>query len=283
MVDTAVTDHTIAERVREELNRFTPTERKAAHVLLANYPVAGLETVAEFARRATVSAPTVLRFVSRLGFASYPEFQRALREELDKQSQSPLAKGAEARSGGEGPLVGFRDRLIDNIRETFRHVPTAEFEAVADVLADRRRAVHLIGGRFTDAIARHMAAHLRVIRPGVTHMEGQPGNWRDQVIDFTARDTLVVFDIRRYQEDIARLAEAAARRNATVILMTDQWLSPIARNARHILSARVAVPSRWDSMTAMLGLCETVLAAVTERLWDETGARLAAIDDLRKP
>ncbi|WP_342343843.1 MurR/RpiR family transcriptional regulator [Chthonobacter albigriseus] len=281
-MDAGNSDFTIAERIREELQRFTPTERKAAHVLLANYPVAGLETVAEFAKRATVSAPTVLRFVGRLGFPGYPDFQRALREELDKQSQSPLTKGNAARSGGDGPLEAFRDRLIENISETFRHLPAAEFRGVVDVLADRRRDVHLIGGRFSDAIARHMAAHLRVIRPGVAHMEGQPGNWRDQVVDFGARDTLVVFDIRRYQEDVALVAAAAAKRGSTVVLLTDQWLSPIARHARHILSARVAVPSRWDSMTAMLGLCETLLAAVTERLWDETGARLAAIDELRR-
>ncbi len=33
-------DHTIGERIREDMHRFTTTERKAAHVLLANYPVA---------------------------------------------------------------------------------------------------------------------------------------------------------------------------------------------------------------------------------------------------
>lgn len=280
-----VADFTIAERVREDLHRFTPTERKAAHVLLAAYPVVGLETVAEFAKRANVSAPTVLRFVGRLGFPGYPEFQKALRDELDKQSQSPLAKEPlkRQRDEAEGPLDGFRDALVSNIRETFRHIPATEFEAVADALADRRKGIHVIGGRFTDAVASHLTAHLRVIRPGVSHMVGQPGNWRDQVIDLGPRDVLVVFDIRRYQDDIGRLAEAAARRGVTVILMTDQWLSPIARSAKHILSARVAVPSRWDSLTAMLALVEVLLAAVTDRQWDETAKRLAAIDDLRRP
>lgn len=283
MTGVETSELTIAERVREDLHRFTPTERKAAHVLLAAYPVVGLETVAEFARRANVSAPTVLRFVGRLGFVGYPEFQKALRDELDKQSQSPLAKAPAAPAGGrEGPLDGFADSLVDNVRETFRLVPAAEFEAVVDLLSDRRRRVHVVGGRFTDAVAMHFSTHLRVVRPGVSHMAGQPGNWRDQAIDLGSRDVLVVFDIRRYQDDLARLAGAVAGRGAAVVLMTDQWLSPIARHARHILSARVAAPSRWDSLTAMLALVEALLAAVTDQTWDDTAKRLAAIDAMRR-
>jgi DNA-binding MurR/RpiR family transcriptional regulator len=276
------TDVTIAERIRSEMHRFTPTERKAAQVLLANYPVAGLETVAEFAGRAGVSAPTVLRFVARLSFGGYPDFQRALREELDKQSQSPLVKGRYAHlADGDGPYERFRDVLVENVVETFRHFPESEFESLVETLTDRRRRVHLLGGRFTDALAVHMSAHLRVIRAGVAHMSGQTANWRDQMIDMGPRDVLVVFDIRRYQDDLLTLADAAQRRGVTVVLFTDQWLSPIARIARHVVATRVQVTSRWDSLTAMLGLIEAILAAATERTWDEASRRIAAIDALK--
>jgi DNA-binding MurR/RpiR family transcriptional regulator len=276
-------DLSIAERIRDEMHRFTTTERKAAHVLLANYPVAGLETVAEFAKRATVSAPTVLRFVSRLGFSSYPEFQRALREELDKQSQSPLMKARYAPEAAGGPYERFRDALVQNLTETFKHLPTAEFEAVVDVLSDRKRRVAVIGGRFTDALARVLTVHLQVVRGGIVHLDGQVANWRDQLIDFGPRDVLVLFDIRRYQDDLLMIAEAAARRGITLVLFTDQWLSPITRHARHIVSARVAVPSRWDSMTGMLGLIEALLASITEKTWEEASRRITAIDALRGP
>ena len=49
------TDLSIAETIRQGLSRLTPTERKPALALLANYPVPGLETVAQFAKRAGVS------------------------------------------------------------------------------------------------------------------------------------------------------------------------------------------------------------------------------------
>src|SRR5450432_3290372 len=82
----------IAETIRQGLGRLTPTERKPALALLANYPVPGLEPVAQFAKRAGVSGPTILRLVAKLGFASYPRFQQALRDELELRVQAPLAK-----------------------------------------------------------------------------------------------------------------------------------------------------------------------------------------------
>ena len=81
----------LAERVRNDMQSFTPTERRAAHILLSHYPFAGLDTVAEFAARAGISAPSVLRFITRLGFGGFPEFQRHLRGELEAQLLSPLA------------------------------------------------------------------------------------------------------------------------------------------------------------------------------------------------
>lgn len=275
---------TIAQQIRERMQELTATERKAAHVLLATYPLAGLEPVADFAGRAGVSAPTILRFVGRLGHPSYPEFQRRLRDELEAQLRSPLMKwGHEPPERDEGDgLTRFHAALADNLDQTFAHLPPGEYAAVVDLLADVKRTVHLIGGRFTDPVARYMAAHLRIVRPGVAHMAGQIENWRDQVLDMRRGDVFVVFDMRRYQDDIVRLARLAARRHVKIVLVTDQWLSPISRVASHILTAHIAVPSNWDSNVAVLGLVEAMLATVTERLRGAARQRIELVEELRR-
>jgi DNA-binding MurR/RpiR family transcriptional regulator len=272
----------LAEDLRDRLDGLTASERRAARALLADYPMLGLATVAEFAARAGVSPPSILRFTGRLGFATYAEFQRRLREELQAQLQSPLAKSGSLAEPHEPPREGaFASAVADNVLETFRHLPGAEFEAVAALLADRRRPVHLLGGRFTDALARYMAAHLRILRPHVRHLEGQPGNWHDQLLDMGRRDVLCVFDIRRYQDDLLALARAAAARQVTVVLLTDQWLSPIARVAAHVLAARVVVPSPWDSSSALLAVAEALIAGVTRRDWEASSARISSLEGIR--
>ncbi|MBN9025244.1 MAG: MurR/RpiR family transcriptional regulator, partial [Rhizobiales bacterium] len=246
----------IAERLRRDIGRLTPNERRAAHRLLAEYPMAGLDTAARFGEAAGVSAPTVLRMIAKLGFASYGAFQDGLKAELAAQRETPLTKGGTRRDGD--PLDTFARAAIANLRATAENVPREEFDAAVRLIADPRRPLHLLGGRFTDAIAAYMAAHLRVLRPQVQHIEGQPAAWFDRLLDIGKQDVIVLFDIRRYSDDLIGFAERAAGRGARIILITDQWLSPISKVARHVLPAHVPAPSVWDSSAGLLLLAEAL-------------------------
>jgi DNA-binding MurR/RpiR family transcriptional regulator len=271
----------VAERIAERMDGMPAGERRAAQTLVANYPLIGLKTVADFSVAAGVSSPTILRFVSRLGFQNYPEFQAALQDELAEQLQSPASRAAAPRrtdAGGASPAV---EATLDNIRETFRHVSARQLDDIVALLAGRRSSIYLIGGRFTDPLARYMAAHLAIVRPGVFHLAGQESNWRDRLIDMGRRDVLLVFDIRRYQDSLLRFAETANRRGVQIVLFTDQWLSPIARFARHVVAGRTGMPSLWDSSAALMVVAETLIGGLTQALEPEAGRRIRDMESLR--
>ena len=270
----------IAERIRRDLGAMTPNERRAAHRLLADYPVAGLDTVARFGKAAGVSGPTVLRMIAKLGFGSYGAFQTALRAELAARLATPLMKGGDA--SGDDRLARFAEAAVANIRQTAANVPRDEFDAVVRLLADGNRAIHVLGGRFTDPLADYLVAHLRVLRPRVRRVAGGGMNWLDQLLDIGKRDVVVIFDIRRYADDLAAFAGKAAKRGATVALFTDQWLSPVSRVARHVLPAHVVAPSVWDSSAGLLMLVEAMLSAVAGILGSAARDRLTAIEKLRE-
>ena len=269
----------IAERIRRDLGALTPNERRAAHRLLADYPVAGLDTVARFGKAAGVSGPTVLRMIAKLGFTSYGGFQTALRAELATRLETPLMKGGNV--AGHDLLALFAENATDNIRETAANVARDEFDAVVRLLADGNRPIHVLGGRFTGALAEYLVAHLRVLRPRVRRVSGDSLNWLDQMLDIGKRDAVVIFDIRRYSGDVAAFAAKAAKRGATIALFTDQWLSPVSRVARHVLPAHVVAPSVWDSSAGLLLLIEAVLSAVARELGRGARDRLTAVEQLR--
>ena len=269
----------LLEDIRDRLDEFTTTEKKAAHALMANYPMQGLGTVAQFAEAAGVSSPTILRFVGRLGFPGFAEFQKKLRGELQSQLNSPLARSASMPEDPDGdPHVS---QLLENVRETFAHLPKGELESLVKLLSDERKTIHLIGGRFTDGLARYMAAHLRIVRSNVTHIAGQQGNWLDQLLGMGPKDVIMVFDIRRYQAEIIQFAEAAAKQGSTVALVTDSWMSPIGRIASYVLPARVAVPSPWDSSLALMAIAEVLIAGVTRQNQQRAQERMRALEALR--
>ena len=217
--------------------------------------------------------------IAKLGFRSYGAFQTTLRAELAARLATPLMKGGDL--SGDDRLDRFAEATVANIRQTAANVARDEFDAVVRLLADGNRSVHVIGGRFTDPLADYLVAHLRVLRPRVRRIAGGRMNWLDQLLDVGKRDAVVLFDIRRYSNDIADFAAKAAARGATVALFTDQWLSPISQVAKHVLPAHVVAPSVWDSAGGLLLLVEALLAAIAAELGLSARQRLTAIEAMR--
>ena len=270
---------TVAARIHDLHGELTGAGRKAARGLLGNYPLLGLAPVAEFASGAGVSAATVVRFVAQLGFKSYPDFQRALRDELEERSKSPLERPALLPSAGEGGfLSGYLHQAAQRAHETVQLIPDWEFEAVCQKLAETKGRCFLAGGRFTDFLAGYFEAHLRVVRPGVSRFHGRLATRADQLIDVRPGDLAVLFDVRRYDDSLLDTAADLARKRAHIVLITDEWVSPVSRHARHVLPCCTETGRTWDANGAILALVEALIARSTELSWASASKRMGALE-----
>jgi DNA-binding MurR/RpiR family transcriptional regulator len=264
---------TVAERLQLRMAELTPAERKVARVLLAGYPVSGLEPVAKLAADAGVSPPTVVRLVSKLEFDSYGGFQQSLKSEVSARLSSPLSMYP---ASGQDALSRSQRVLCDGISSSFARLPRAEFDRAVELLAQSRRSVTLIGGRFSSMLAEYFAAHLRILRPNVRGVADRVSS----MLDVGPRDVLVAFDYRRYQHDTVRLAVTAKRQGATLIAFTDPYLSPLAAEADVILTTSVESPSPFDALTPAVALVESIVAALVDRLGTAPLDRMARYDAL---
>ncbi|HEV7417667.1 MAG TPA: MurR/RpiR family transcriptional regulator [Tianweitania sediminis] len=277
----------LLQRLRDELPELSAREARAARHLLTNYPMAGMRTVAEFANESGVSTATVLRLVKRLGFPVYSDFQSALRRHIEATLQSPLVRfGAQAEQDTPSP-EGFFDRFIvamsDHLETLRRSIVQGEFDAVVELIANPRRDIHLVGGRYSTNLMRYFADLLLAVRGRVSVIDGQTQIWPQNLLDMGKSSVLVITDVRRYQQDVIEFAHAAAKRGVTVVLLTDNWQSPAARSASHVLSFPVSSPSIFDVLTVGMALVEALTGAVANRLGDTGRARMASLEDLRKP
>ena len=274
---------TIAEQLRTNLEDYTPSERKIVRVLLANYPMTGLETIAQLAARAHVSGPSVLRLVARLGFENYGSFQAALRDELEVRLQSPLSRHSSPLDNIDDNdfLAHFVKNLHHLLQQTIAHIPRNEFDSVVELLCDTRRPVWLVGGRLTRPLAEVFTNHLKSMRPNVHLMSAYSSSWPNALADMSKGHTLVIFDIRRYSDETAHLADLAAQRKVNIILFTDQWHSPITRVAHHIFPAHLAHASSWDANSPLMMLIDAVVFAMSRKNWDSARRRLEEIENIR--
>jgi len=275
-------DLTVAERIRSQFDDLTRAERQLANALLENYPVSGLGSITTIAEASDVSTPTVVRMAKKLGFSGFPELQAALRSEVEATISNPITK--HNRWSENAPdthiLNRFADAVMENMGQTLRQLDPSEFDAVAKLLADKDRAVHVVGGRLTRSLADYFFTHMQVIRDRLTLVASNSNTWPHYVLNMQPGDVLVAFDIRRYERDILRLAEMATERGVTLVLFTDQWGSPASKLATHSFNSRIEAPSAWDSSVVTMFILEAVIAAVQTETWDETEDRMKTLEEL---
>jgi DNA-binding MurR/RpiR family transcriptional regulator len=264
------------------METLTPSERRVARALLAAYPVAGLESLSQLATQAGVTAPTVLRFVRKLGYEGFPDFQKALRQEVHERMTSPLSLYRTQATAPGDELLGQSLRTFQAaLEKTFRSVPESECRAVVRLLSDERRRVFLTGGRFSQLLAHYLYGQLKMLRPGCVLVGATFDPRTHSLADIGRGDVVCVFDYRRYQEDTVVFARAAAALGATVVAFTDPWLSPIAEVADHVLTAYPDSPSPFDSMLGGFALTETVLAGVVARLGEHGRRRVELVERIQ--
>jgi DNA-binding MurR/RpiR family transcriptional regulator len=173
------------------------------------------------------------------------------------------------------------------IVESLSTIPPSELQSAVRALADPGRTVLLTGGYFSHLIARYFSIQLGQIRSHV-HYVAEPAH-RDigYLLESGKRHLLVIFDLRRYEQEARVAVREARKRGATTIVITDEWLSPAAATADIVLPVAVRAEP-FDSLTAVLCLVESMIPALVSaigpsaidrmRAWEELDARRHLLD-----
>lgn len=270
----------VKQLIQDNTDALTQSERHLASVLLQDYPMAGLQSITKLATAAKVSTPTVIRMARKLGFNGFPALQDALREEVAAQIRKPMSKRDAwmADASSKHPLFRFAEAVASNLHHTLERIDTGMFDNVARLLADTKRHIYVTGGRITRSNADYLFNHLQIIRPNVTQLGNSSNVWPQYLLDMDDRSVLVLFDIRRYESNLQKLASLASARGCKVVLFTDQWGSPVARTADYTFNGLVEAPSSWDSTIAILLIVEALIAEVQNARWDESKERIEELE-----
>jgi DNA-binding MurR/RpiR family transcriptional regulator len=273
---------TVSDVINAHFDALTRAEKQLATSLLDNYPVSGLGSITTVAENAGVSTPTVARMVQKLGYRGFPDFQSHLHHDLEATLSNPIAKHDRwaANAPGTHILNRFADAIMNNLRHTLSQVEIEDFDGAAALIADRKRNVYVVGGRITKALADYLFTHLQVIRPNVTQLASNPSAWPHYVLNMKAGDVIVIFDIRRYEQEMETFARIARGRGVDIVLFTDQWASPVAKLAARVFRIHIEAPSAWDSSVVTLFVVEALIEAVQSANWGETRERMKSLEEL---
>ena len=274
---------TVAGVIRDRMDEFSPAERRVARVLLSDYPGAGLSTAAELAARAATSAPSVVRFSTRLGMDGFADLQERLRRELRTRASSPVDRLMDGERLAEDlqPLQSMAAQRAGLITESVAKIPRSEIDAAVGLLATSRVAL-ISGGYFSHLAAQYLTLHLALARPKVIFAAEPTHRDLGFVLDLGRNDVLVLFDFRRYEPEALATALEAKRAKSRVIVFTDEWLSPASAYADVVLPVTVDVDS-FDSFVACIALIESMLPLIFRTIGEPAFARLRRWESVDNP
>ncbi len=272
----------VRDLIESHKSEFTAAERRLVPFLKDDSLVIELQSITKLAKAAEVSTPTVIRLARKLGFKGFPSLQSAIRAELAERIKQPLAKlkVGVAPQHQDHILNKFAHQTVNNLNQTIDMLDFQVFDDAAKLLADQDKSLYLLGGRITRASADYFFNHLQIIRPNVTMLNSSPSIWPQTLLDLNSASVLVIFDIRRYQKELEKLAELAVSQGATVILFTDQWGSPIERFSKHCFRTMVEAPSSWDSTIAINFIVESMIARIQKLSSDRSSERIREMEEM---
>lgn len=274
--------NTVAERMRARRRELTAAELQIMQALLADYPAAGLQSVAGLAALAGVSAPTVVRFTAKLGFSGHADLQARLRAELSARAAAPADLYPPAGDSGTPSAVLQRceQHIGRAVIDALHGADDGDCEQVITMLTESPGPILVTGGSISAGLAMYLSTCLQLLRPGVRYVEPQHGARATALLDVGEGHTVVAFDYRRYERDTIRFGSDAVARGAELILFTDTYLSPLASESTALVTASVDGPGPLACLTPAFAIIDALLVAVAERDPDARRRRLTQLDEL---
>ena len=265
--------------ITARMSGFSKGQRLIAQYILNHYDRAAYMTASRLGALVSVSESTVVRFANELGFAGYPEMQRALQElartNLTAAQRMAVADNLLDRTNLLDKVLGAD---ADKIRHTLDTIDREAFDAAVEKIVAARN-IYILGVRSSAALADFLTFNFRMMFDNVRAVEGKTGTEIfEQLLDMGPEDVLIAISFPRYSKRTVRAVEFAHDAGADVVALTDSVASPLAKGSDQLLTAHSDMASFVDSLVAPLSIINAMVAAVSMHRHDEVSQRLHRLE-----
>ena len=259
------------ERINARLAaaKLTPKDRIVLDYILKNQETACFMTSAELARMLGVSASSVVRVSSKLGFENFTHFKRALQEDLaesrkKERPQIPYEKIRNSDRLSEEELITvIKGNALRNIENDQTTADYQSYRKAAQLLSKAER-VYVVGFRACGGFAASFGVMLGCVRPNVYTVAGcQP--LVDFLVDLTPRDAVIALSFERYSSDTVFAVEMARKAGSHIVALTDKYTSPLCAGAEAVILNSTDNLSFYNSYTALVMSMEVLTGLVSKK------------------
>ena len=252
--------------LQQKAQTFSKGQRLLAKYITESYDKAAFMTASRLGKTVGVSESTGVRFAVELGFDGYPSMQKAMQDlVLNRLTSVQRIEAAHDRLGNEDVVTSVLQSDIEKLRLTIEMVDRDAFHAAVKAIHGARN-IYILGCRSAAPLANFLGYYLKFMFNNVRTVtaSGASENF-ENLIRVDASDVVICFSFPRYSAATVKGAQYCRTTGATVIGITDSYLSPLGQNCDHVLLAQSGMLSMVDSLTAPLSLINALIVALVMR------------------
>ena len=274
----------ILQKLKDSYSTFSKGQKLIADYIIDHYDKAAFMTAAKLGDTVGVSESTVVRFAIELGYDGYPKLQKVLREVIKRHLTSvQRLEVSSEHIESESVLKTVLQSDLNKIRMTMEEADPANFNAIVEAILNSNR-IYILGVRSSAPLASFLCFFFNLIFENVRVINTTSvSEIFEQIVNARSGDVVIGISFPRYSKRTSKAMEFARKQGATVIAITDNESSPLARLSDYSLFARSDMASFVDSLVAPLSMINALIVAIglkrkdvihntlvkLEKIWDE--------------
>ncbi len=271
----------LIHRIRKNMPKLSKGQKLIANYILEHYEKAVFLTAARLGAIVGVSESTVVRFANELGYDGYPKFQDAL-EELVKSKLTAMQRleVTTDRINTNEVLKSVLQMDEDKIRYTREQIDNEAFnQAIEKIIG--AKTIYVLGVRSCAGLASFLGFYLNIIFDNIKVINTNSISEMFEAIHrIDEKDVVIGISFPRYSKRVMKCLEFAQSKKASVIAITDSYISPIASYSDHALIGCSEMVSFVDSLVAPLSIINAIIVAISLRKKDEISVNLEKLENI---
>jgi len=253
----------ISKRIQKAFPTLSKSHKKLANSVLYESEKVAYMTAAKFGTMHGISESTVVRFAMELGYDGYADFQNAVQELLkNKLTLNERVEMTKKRIGRANVLDSVMESDIARIKSTQDSIDRTAFAGAVDSIVKAKR-IFVLAARSTLGLAYITHHNLCMLFDNVSLI--QPTSTAEvceQLFSVGENDVVIAFSFPRYSTRIINGVKFAGEQKATVVVITDSEVSPLAEYATWLLTAESDMASFTDSLVAPLCIVNALFTEI---------------------
>ncbi|MDL2271730.1 MurR/RpiR family transcriptional regulator [Desulfovibrio sp. OttesenSCG-928-I05] len=276
---------TLMQRLTQ-ITETTPSEKKLLEIFKRDYPQLAFDNITEISAKAGVGKATVTRFVQRLGYMSFYDFSRTLKEEVVQHIDAPLQRLSRMRreqaqaAEPQDVFTASIDSAISNLQRTRALHSGAHFAKAVDLLADESRPLFLMGAASAEGLINYFSLLLNYFRENVTVLDGNVSTIVHKIVKIPSNAVLLTLSYDRYPKITLNTMQVFHQAGCESILITERRTGPLLAFASVPIVVDAEGPGVFRSRCAAILALEALLVGLTHRSGDKLAGRLESMTKL---